>query len=147
MVLNVTNKCNLACTYCYEYGEDKIVDTTCTDDPKFMADETARDGVEFLLKESGPIEVAHLTPSSGARRCSTSRHSRKQWPMPAAAPRRGKRIEFSLTTNATLLRPDIIEWLADNEIGVTVSIDGPQEMQGPDAGLPQREGLLQTAAR
>ena len=24
MVLNVTNKCNLACTYCYEYGEDKI---------------------------------------------------------------------------------------------------------------------------
>ncbi|SVD16114.1 uncharacterized protein METZ01_LOCUS368968, partial [marine metagenome] len=27
MVLNVTNKCNLACTYCYEYGEDKIVDT------------------------------------------------------------------------------------------------------------------------
>ena len=40
MVLNVTNKCNLACTYCYEYGEDKIVDTTCTDDPKFMGDET-----------------------------------------------------------------------------------------------------------
>ena len=27
MVLNVTNQCNLACTYCYEYGEDKIVDT------------------------------------------------------------------------------------------------------------------------
>ena len=27
MVLNVTNQCNLACTYCYEYGEDKIVET------------------------------------------------------------------------------------------------------------------------
>src|SRR5262245_18901037 len=27
MVMNVTNQCNLACTYCYEYGEDKIVDT------------------------------------------------------------------------------------------------------------------------
>ena len=27
MVLNVTNQCNLSCTYCYEYGEDKIVDT------------------------------------------------------------------------------------------------------------------------
>src|SRR3954471_10481118 len=26
MVLNVTNQCNLSCTYCYEYGEDKIVD-------------------------------------------------------------------------------------------------------------------------
>ncbi len=27
MVLNVTNQCNLSCTYCYEYSEDKIVDT------------------------------------------------------------------------------------------------------------------------
>jgi len=27
IVLNVTNQCNLACTYCYEYGEEKIVDT------------------------------------------------------------------------------------------------------------------------
>ena len=27
LVLNVTNKCNLSCTYCYEYGEDRIVDT------------------------------------------------------------------------------------------------------------------------
>ena len=27
LVLNVTSKCNLACGYCYEYGEDKIVDT------------------------------------------------------------------------------------------------------------------------
>ena len=26
-VLNVTNQCNLSCTYCYEYSEDKIVDT------------------------------------------------------------------------------------------------------------------------
>ena len=41
----------------------------------------------------------------------------------------GKRIEFSLTTNATLLRPEIIEWLADNQIGVTISIDGPKEVQ------------------
>ena len=24
LVLNVTNQCNLACTYCYEFGADKI---------------------------------------------------------------------------------------------------------------------------
>ncbi|MDE2663028.1 MAG: quinohemoprotein amine dehydrogenase maturation protein [Gemmatimonadota bacterium] len=129
MVLNVTNKCNLACTYCYEYGEDKIVDTTCTDDPKFMGDETARESVEFLLKESGPIEVAHLTFFGGETLLNfpvlqdTVAYARRR------AEEEGKRLEFSLTTNATLLRPDIIEWLADNEIGVTVSIDGPKEMQ------------------
>ena len=129
MVLNVTNKCNLACTYCYEYGEDKIVDTTCSDQPKFMADDTAQEGVELLLKESGPLEVAHLTFFGGETLLNfpvlqdTVAYGRQR------AEELGKKIEFSLTTNATLLRPDIIEWLAENEIGVTVSIDGPKEMQ------------------
>src|SRR2546426_2541075 len=41
----------------------------------------------------------------------------------------GKELDFSLTTNATLLRPEIIEFLAENRIGVTISMDGPREMQ------------------
>lgn len=129
MVLNVTNKCNLACTYCYEYGEDRIVDTDCDDQPKFMADETAREGVEFLLRECGDLPVAHLTFFGGETLLNfpvlkdTVAYARRR------AEEVGKRIEFSLTTNATLLRPDIIAWLAENEIGVTVSIDGPREMQ------------------
>jgi len=129
MVLNVTNRCNLACTYCYEYGEDKIVDTTFGGQPKFMLDETARQSVEFLLEESGDLPVAHLTFFGGETLLNfpvlqdTVAYARRR------AAEVGKRIEFSLTTNATLLRPDIIEWLADNEIGVTVSIDGPKEMQ------------------
>ena len=47
MVLNVTNQCNLACTYCYEYGEDKIVDTENGSQPKFMSIETAKQSVEI----------------------------------------------------------------------------------------------------
>jgi uncharacterized protein len=61
MVLNVTNQCNLSCTYCYEYGEDKIVDTKNGKKPKFMTEDTARESVEFLLRESGEHETAHLT--------------------------------------------------------------------------------------
>src|SRR6186997_3528808 len=61
MVLNVTNQCNLACTYCYEYGEDKIVDTANGSQPKFMSIETAKQSVEFMLKEAGDNPVAHLT--------------------------------------------------------------------------------------
>ena len=52
LVVNVTNQCNLACTYCYEYGEDKIVDTENGKQPKFMTEDTARESVEFLLRES-----------------------------------------------------------------------------------------------
>jgi uncharacterized protein len=127
MVLNVTNQCNLACTYCYEYGEDKIVDTAHGKQAKFMAEETARQSVEFLLRESG--RTAHLTFFGGETLLnfpvlqSTIAYARRR------AAEAGKEIDFSLTTNATLLRPDIIEFLAENRVGVTISIDGPREMQ------------------
>jgi len=127
MVMNVTNQCNLACTYCYEYGEDKIVDTENGKKPKFMAAETARDSVEFLLRESGSI--AHLTFFGGETLLnfpvlqSTVAYGRRR------AAELGKSIDFSLTTNATLLRPDIIEFLVENDVGVTISIDGPRDMQ------------------
>ena len=129
MVLNVTNKCNLACTYCYEYGEDKIVDTQYGSQPKFMSEDTAEDSVEFLLAESKHQEVAHLTFFGGETLLNfpvlqkTVAYARRR------AAEEGKRIEFSLTTNATLLRPEIIQWLADNRIGVTISIDGPKPVQ------------------
>jgi uncharacterized protein len=39
----------------------------------------------------------------------------------------GKYIDFSMTTNATMLTSEIISFLAENNVGVTVSIDGPKE--------------------
>src|SRR4029450_9708195 len=129
MVLNVTNQCNLACTYCYEYGEDKIVDTAHGQQSKFMSEATARDSVEFLLKESGPSRIAHLTFFGGETLLnfpvlqSTIAYARQR------AAEVGKSVDFSLTTNATLLRPEIIEFLAENQVGVTISIDGPKELQ------------------
>jgi uncharacterized protein len=129
LVLNVTNQCNLSCTYCYEYGEDKIVDIENGRQAKFMTEETARRSVDFLLRESGGNRVAHLTFFGGETLLnlpvvkSTIEYAR------ARAAEAGKEIDFSLTTNATLLRPDVIEFLAENRVGVTISIDGPKEVQ------------------
>lgn len=129
MVLNVTNQCNLACTYCYEYGEDKIVDTANGKKPKFMSEETARQSVEFMLKEAGDNKTAHLTFFGGETLMnlpvlkSTIAYARKR------AAEVGKEVDFSLTTNATLLKPDVIEFLAENRVGVTISFDGPPEFQ------------------
>ena len=40
LVMNLTNQCNLSCTYCYEFGEDKVA--TPEGKPKFMDMETAK---------------------------------------------------------------------------------------------------------
>lgn len=129
LVVNVTNQCNLACTYCYEYGEDKIVDTTNGQQPKFMSEATARESVEFALRESRENKHAHITFFGGETLMnfpvlkSTIAYARQR------AAEVGKDIDFSLTTNATLLQPDVIEFLANERVGVTISIDGPEEMQ------------------
>ncbi len=129
MVLNVTNQCNLACTYCYEYGEDKIVDTENGRQPKFMSEDVARQSVDFMLKESGTNKVAHITFFGGETLLNfpvlvkTVAYARQR------GAELGKTVDFSMTTNATLLRPEIIEFLAEERIGVTISIDGPQELQ------------------
>jgi uncharacterized protein len=126
-VLNVTNQCNLACTFCYEYGEDKIVDSEHGKKSKFMSEDTARQSVEFLLNESG--RVAHMTFFGGETLLNfpvlkkTVAYARQR------AAEVGKEIDFSLTTNATLLQPDIIDFLAENDIGVTISMDGHADLQ------------------
>lgn len=129
MVLNVTNQCNLSCTYCYEYGEDKIVDTENGKQSKFMSDGTARESVEFMFRQAGENRLVHCTFFGGETLLnfpvlkSTVAYARQR------AKELGKEVDFSLTTNATLLRQDVIEWLVENQIGVTISIDGPKEMQ------------------
>jgi uncharacterized protein len=65
LVLNVTNKCNLSCTYCYEYGEDRLTDGTGSKGagkPK-MDDDTARQSIDFLTGRRCPSR------SSAARHC------------------------------------------------------------------------------
>src|SRR6185437_13291070 len=129
MVLNVTNQCNLSCTYCYEYGEDKIVDTENGKKPKFMNEETARESVEFMFKESGDNKMAHLTFFGGETLLNFPVLQKTVLYARQRAAELGKQVDFSLTTNATLLKPEVIEFLADNGVGVTISIDGPKEMQ------------------
>jgi uncharacterized protein len=127
MVLNVTNQCNLSCAYCYEYGEDKIVQTDGGRQPKWMSEETARESVEFLLRESG--RSAHLTFFGGETLLNFRVLAYAVGYAQRRAAELGKTIDFSLTTNATLLKPEVIEFLAERDFGVTISIDGPREVQ------------------
>ena len=126
LVLNVTNQCNLSCQYCYEFGEDKIA--TPEGKKKFMDWETAKSSVDYLFTQAAGRKSVHITFFGGETLMnfpllrSVVDYAQNQ------AQQRGVKVDFSLTTNATLLTPQIIEFLAENRVGVTVSLDGPKEM-------------------
>jgi uncharacterized protein len=64
LVLNVTSKCNLACTYCYEYGEDRIVPET--NKPRFMSEDTAKESArETFFHDALQLAVRNC----GAKAC------------------------------------------------------------------------------
>lgn len=127
MVLNVTNQCNLSCTYCYEYGEDKIVQTENGKQPKMMSEDTARESVDFLLRESGTD--AHMTFFGGETLLNFKVLKTTVAYATTRAAELGKTIDFSMTTNATLLSAEVIDFLTEHRFGVTISMDGPPDLQ------------------
>jgi uncharacterized protein len=144
LVMNVTSKCNLSCHYCYEYGEDKIVEAS--DKPRFMTPETAKQSVDFMFAEAGDQKVVHLTFFGGE----TLLNFKTLQPALAYAKERAKEldkiVDVSLTTNATLLRTEIIDWLIENDVGVTVSMDGDKEQQDKHRVFNNGMGSYDTVA-
>ncbi len=126
LVINLTNQCNLSCQYCYEYGEDKVA--TPEGKPKFMELETAKQSVDFLFQEAAERKSVHITFFGGETLMNFPLLKQIVDYSRAEADKRAVAIDYSMTTNATLLRPEIIEYLTANAIGVTVSMDGPKEL-------------------
>lgn len=124
LVMNVTNQCNLSCQYCYEFGEDKVA--TPDGKAKFMEWETARETVDYLIRESRDRKNIHITFFGGETLMNFQLLKKVVVYAREECSKQGKKIDFSLTTNATLLSPAVIEFLAENAVGVTVSIDGPK---------------------
>jgi uncharacterized protein len=127
LVMNITNQCNLSCTYCYEFGQDKIA--TPQGKPKYMDIATAKASVDFLLKQSAGRKSIHITFFGGETLMNFPLLKEVVTYAKEKAAAEGRSVDFSLTTNATLITPTIIEFLNTNEIGVTVSMDGPPDLQ------------------
>lgn len=122
IVLNVNTGCNLSCTYCYK--ED--LDTPNAG--RKMAFETAVKSIDLLLAES-PDRDSYNVVFFGGEPLSNIRLIREV--VDHAEPRfaaLGKQVNFSLTTNATLLTPEIVDWLDAHRFGLTVSMDGPKSL-------------------
>lgn len=127
LVLNVTNKCNLSCTYCYEYGEDRLTDTDGPKRAPRMSPETARESVDFLFERAAGRDAVTITFFGGETLLNFETIRAAVEYAEERAQETGRRVDFALTTNATLLDDEIIEFLVAHRFGVNISIDGARE--------------------
>jgi uncharacterized protein len=119
--LAVAQKCNLGCSYCYAQQGDFGAK------PQSMEKEIALAAVALLLKDASKGESVNLAFLGGEPLLNRSlvRES-AQFALELAIPL-GVRVNFSITTNGTLLTADDGEFFERHGFAVTVSLDGVGE--------------------
>lgn len=120
IVLTVNTGCNLSCTYCYKE------DLTGPSSGRRMDFDTAVRSFELLLRQAKDRKRVNLVFFGGEPLTNLPLIRQMVAYAEARGHEVGKAIDFSLTTNGTLLTEDIVEWLDSHRFGLTVSMDGPK---------------------
>ena len=141
VVLNVNTGCNLSCSYCYK--EDLAVPS----EGEKMALDTAVASIEMLIQQS-PDQPSYNVVFFGGEPLSNLKLIRQ---VVEYCEQRfdalGKRVNFSVTTNATLLNEKTIDYLDSHRFGIAVSIDGPKAIHDRNRITVGGKGTYETVAR
>lgn len=132
--LQITQCCNLRCGYCAFSGRYE----NRSHSPRKMSYETCKQAIDLALSRSqdSPFFVfgfyggEPLLELPLIKKC--VRYIRQQ------APERD--ITFTITTNGTLLTPDVYKYLTENNFSVLISLDGPKHIHDQYRKFPNGQG-------
>jgi uncharacterized protein len=118
LCLNVAHDCNLKCKYCFaDEGEYK----GCR---KLLTPEVGKKAIDFVIRNSGPRRNIEIDLFGGEPLMNFEAikeivdYAREQEKL------HKKVIRFTMTTNATLLNDEIMEYIDKNMGNIVLSIDG-----------------------
>jgi uncharacterized protein len=123
LVLETTESCNFRCNYCIY---SSVVPESRIHGTKHMDLSTAFAAIDYMVAHSSQYKGPSLNFYGGepllrfAFIKSCVEYYKKA--------RKGKKVRFAITTNGTLVTPDIAEFLAKEKFSVLLSIDGPREI-------------------
>jgi uncharacterized protein len=148
LVLMLTTSCNLACRYCYEDREEGCAPPAAGGGaPREMSPESLRGGVAYLLDHAGVNPKVSVTFFGGEPLLRFPLIQTAVGEARRMARERGKEISFSITTNGTLLTPEIAGFLKENGVSVCLSIDGPPEIHDRNRPYASGKGSYGDVAR
>lgn len=122
MCLNIAHDCNLKCKYCFasegEYNGERML----------MSFEVGKKAIDFVINNSGPRHNIEIDLFGGEPLMNFEvikqiiDYARTQEKI------HNKNIRFTITTNATLLNEDNMDYIDKNMGNVVLSIDGRKEV-------------------
>jgi uncharacterized protein len=141
LVLNVNTGCNLSCTYCYKE------DLTKPANGKRMDFATAAKSIDLLIEASVERDRVNVVFFGGEPLTNVPLIRQVVAYAEDAVTRAGRDIDFSVTTNATLLSPELIEFFDAHRFGISVSIDGPKALHDRHRKTVGGRGTYEVVAR
>lgn len=122
LILQVTQQCNLRCEYCIYSGGY----LNRSHSNKKMSISTALKGIDFIINHSKNNEEIYIGFYGGEpllvydfiKQCIEYSEKKAEC----------KKVNFSITTNGSILTDEIIEFLYKHNVSLSISLDGPKEI-------------------
>lgn len=126
ITLQLTQQCNFRCKYCVYSATDANLNQRHHTN-LYMSEEVALKAVDFLADHSIDSEAVNIGLYGGEPLLAFPlvkkivAYAQKKFAT--------KKLTFAMTSNASLLTEEIVKFLADNQIDLMISLDGPKEIQ------------------
>lgn len=125
IVLQVTQRCNLRCSYCaYTINTNEVNHRKHTDND--MTWDVAKKAIDFYLLHSRKIKYPNIAFYGGEPLLKFDLikriilYSEKKF--------KGKKVDYRITTNGTLLSDEVVCFFENHNVLLTVSLDGNKSM-------------------
>jgi len=124
LVLQVTQNCNMRCSYCsFTYGDNV---RSRSHNKRSMDHALAIKAIDFYYNHTKDAKRVNISFYGGEPLLEFELI--KQLILYSLAKFEGKDIYFNITTNAILLTPERLKFLASHNTTLMVSLDGPKEI-------------------
>lgn len=121
LILQVTQQCNLRCSYCVYGG----LYTNRTHTDNVMTEDLAKESIDFFLQHS--FDTEHLVVSFYGGEPLLNVPLLKFCVDYIAKNVDGKRVIYTVTTNGTLLTDETMSFLVENKFYTLISLDGAKD--------------------
>jgi|GEM_PF-3365942 len=115
LTLNVSQTCNLSCTYCLVESD--------YNNPMMMKDSVVEDTLKYFLKKFPNINSITFYGGEPLLNFGLIKKTIELCKKTGL-----KDVKYNIVSNGTICNQELIELIKDNDIAISVSIDGPQEI-------------------
>ncbi|MDI3533893.1 MAG: uncharacterized protein PWQ82_258 [Thermosediminibacterales bacterium] len=122
LCLNIAHDCNLRCKYCF------ASDGNYKGEKGLMPPEVGKKAVDFLIQKSGDIKKLEIDFFGGEPLLNFETVKEVVAYARNIESKYEKEFHFTITTNATLLDDEIINYLHENMDNIVLSLDGRREV-------------------